>query len=83
MDTNCAGQRFPLSSLGKGNLHLGPPVLLGDKLHLSELHSPHTACTDIPHLTHLDEVVQRLHSLFNRYVCIEAVNLEEVDILEI
>ena len=66
-----------------GSAHLGPAILLGDKLHLSELHSPHTTCTDIPHLAHLNEVVQGLHGFLDWYICIETVDLQEIDILEI
>lgn len=63
--------------------YLCPPVLLSDKLHLSELHSPHAAGTDVPDFSALDEVVQRLHGLLDRYVDVETVDLQEIDVLEV
>ena len=59
----------------------GPPVLLRDELHHGELVRPHGAGSDVPHLAQLDEIVQRLHGLFDRGRPIEAMNLEEIDVI--
>jgi hypothetical protein len=56
-------------------------MLLRDKLHLCELVRPHAARANIPHLPALDEVMQRLHRLLDWRVAVEAVDLEEVDVV--
>ena len=59
---------------------LGPPALLGHKLHLRKLHRPHATCANVPHLAALDQVMQRLHCLFDRHRVVEAVDLQEIDV---
>lgn len=60
---------------------LGPAVHLGAKLHLGELPRPHRAGADIAHLAALDDVVQGFHCFFDGHSVIEAMDLEQVDVV--
>jgi hypothetical protein len=59
---------------------LRPPMLLSNELHARKLHRPHTARANVAHLPALDQIVQRLHCLFDRHRFVEAVDLQEVDV---
>ena len=62
---------------------LGPPILLGDILHLCKLERPHRTGADIPHLAALHEIVQRLHRLGHRHGRVEAMDLQQVDVVRV
>ncbi len=59
---------------------LGPAILLGNGLHHGELVGPHGARANVADLAALDKVVESFHSLFDRRVFVEAVDLQQVDI---
>lgn len=42
---------------------LRPAILLSHKLHLRKLHRPHTTRTDVPDLSALNQIMERLHCL--------------------
>ena len=52
-------------------------------LHDLELPRPATAHTDIPDPARLHHIVQSLHGLFDGRVIVEAVALEDIDIVEL
>ena len=55
----------------------------GDRLGLGELPGPHAAGADVAGLARLDDVVQRVHRLLDRGARIPAVDLVEVDVVEL
>ena len=59
---------------------LGPPVLLGRKLHQSELICPHGAGSNVADFARLDQIMKGLHCFFNGHCGIETVYLKEVEI---
>ena len=60
---------------------LRPPVPLGAVLHLCELIGPHRTRPDVSHLAASDEIVQGLHCFLDRRFLVEAVYLQQVDIV--
>lgn len=62
---------------------LGPSVLLSAVLHQRELPRPHAARADVVHLACTHEIVQSLHGLFNWCVRVEAVDLQQVEVLQL
>ena len=62
---------------------LGPPILLRDKLHPRKLRCPHGARANVPHLAAPDQVMQRLHRLLDRRRRVEAVDLQEIDVVHL
>ncbi len=60
---------------------LRPAVFLGHELHHCELVCPHAAGTYISDLPLFDEVVQGFHRFLDWDGFIEAVDLEEVDVV--
>jgi hypothetical protein len=50
-------------------------------LHHDELIRPHRARADVPHLPASDEVVESFHGLFDGGEGIEAMDLEEIDVV--
>ena len=60
---------------------LGPAVLLGSELQHGELVGEHGRSTDVVHLATLNEIVQCLHRLLNWSRLVEAVNLQQVDVV--
>lgn len=56
-------------------------MLLGGKLHRGKLIRPHRAGPYVSHFPGLYEVVKCFHSFFNGHVVVEAMNLEEVKII--
>ena len=60
---------------------LGPSVLLRHGLHHTELVGPHGTRAKVADFTAFDEVVQRFHGLFDGCVRVEAVHLQEVDVV--
>ena len=60
---------------------LGPPVSLSGELHLGELVGPHGAGTNVADFARLDEVMQCFHCFLDRDGGVEAVDLEEVDVV--
>jgi hypothetical protein len=56
-------------------------ILLGRELQPSKVDGPHGRRADITDLARLNEVVEGLHGLLQRGVVIEAVNLEQVNVL--
>ena len=46
-----------------------------------ELNSVHGRCTDVTHLAHLHDLVQRFHRLFDGCVVIPAVINEQINIV--
>lgn len=62
---------------------LGPPVHARRVLVLEQLVRPHRRRPDIPHLARLYDIVQRLHGLLDRRVGVEAVDLQQVHIVQV
>lgn len=60
---------------------LCPSILLGYKLHSSELRCPHTRSTDVSYFSGLYEIMERFHSLFDWGVRVKAMNLEEIKVV--
>jgi hypothetical protein len=60
---------------------LGPAVLLGGSLHRGELVCPHGTGADVPHFTALDNVMQCLHRLLNRHSIVEAMDLQQINVV--
>lgn len=52
-------------------------------LHHLELPSPATAHSDMSHISRFDHIVKRLHGLFDRRIVVEAVTLEEINVVEL
>lgn len=66
---------YPLRERERGNLEL--------TLHQLELPGPTTTHSDIPDPTSLDDIMQRLHGLFNRCFRVESVELEYVNVFQL
>lgn len=62
---------------------LRPSVLLCDVVHFRELIRPHRTCAYIAHLPGLDEVVEGFHGFVDRGLGIEAVDLEQIDVMSL
>jgi len=60
---------------------LCPPILLGRSLVQSELPCPHGGSTNVAHLSRLDNVVERLHGLFERRGLVTTVDLQEINVI--
>jgi hypothetical protein len=60
---------------------LGPAVLVGGVLEQGELPGPHAAGTDVVHFASAHEVVQGEHCFFDWRVGVEAVDLQEVEVV--
>lgn len=56
-------------------------ILLGRELQPGKVDGPHGRRADITDLARLDEIVEGLHGLLERGVVVEAVNLEQVDVV--
>lgn len=62
---------------------LGPSVLLCNKLHLCKLHCPHGARSNVPDLSALYQVMQRLHRFFYGCILVEAMDLQQIDVVSV
>ena len=62
---------------------LCPAVLLSGVLEQRELPGPHAAGADVVHFTGADEVVEREHCFFDGRVRVEAVDLQQVEVIEL
>jgi hypothetical protein len=62
---------------------LGPAVLLGRVLQEGELPGPHAAGAEVVHFAGADEVVQGEHGFFQGGVRVEAVDLQQVEVVEL
>ena len=62
---------------------LRPAVLLGRVLQQRELPGPHAGGADVVHFPGTHEVVQGLHGFFQGRVRVEAVDLQEVEVVEL
>lgn len=60
-----------------------PTVLLSAKLHLGELVGVHGRRADVADFAAADEVVESAHGLFDGGVGVEAVDLEEVHVVQV
>ena len=60
-----------------------PAVLFGCVLQEGELPGPHAAGADVVHFARADEVVQRKHGFFEGSVWVEAVDLQQVEVVEL
>jgi len=60
---------------------LGPVVLLRGVLEEGELPGPHAAGADVVHFAGAHEVVQGEHGLLDRRVGVEAVDLQQVEVV--
>ena len=60
---------------------LSPAVLLRHGLHHAEFVCPHGTRAKVADFTAFDEVVQGFHGLFDGRVRVEAVHLQEVDVV--
>ena len=60
---------------------LRPPILLRTKLHHSKLIRPHATRANIMHFPHGHKIMQRLHRLLNGRVLVEAVDLEQIEVV--
>ena len=58
-----------------------PAVFLRARLHHRKLVRPHTAGPDVAHFPGPHEIVKRLHGFFNGRFIVEAVDLEEIDVI--
>lgn len=62
---------------------LRPAVLLGRVLQQRELPGPHAGGADVVHFPGTHEVVQGLHGFLQGRVRVEAVDLQEVEVVEL
>ena len=62
---------------------LGPSMLLCCELQCREFYRPHTTRADISNLSTFHKIMQRLHCLFNGDILVEAVDLQEVDVVDL
>jgi len=60
-----------------------PAVLLGGVLQQRELPRPHAGGADVVHFSGAHEVVQSLHGFFEGRVRVEAVDLQQVEVVEL
>lgn len=60
-----------------------PTVLLGCVLQERELPGPHAGRADVVHFAGTHEVVEGLHGFFEGRVWVEAVDLQEVQVVEL
>ena len=59
----------------------GPALLRGARLHRGELKRPHARRADVAHFPARDQVVQSGEGLFDGRLVVEAVDLQEVDVV--
>ena len=58
----------------------GPPLELCYVLHLRKLVAPHAARAQVSNLATFDQIMQRLHCLFDRHTGVEAMYLQNIHI---
>jgi hypothetical protein len=62
---------------------LGPSILLSSKLQLRKLYSPHRTGADVSHFSAPDQIVQRFHCLLKRGIRIEAMDLQQINVVQV
>lgn len=60
-----------------------PAVLFGGVLEQGELPGPHARGADVVHFAGAHEVVEGLHCFFDGRVIVKAVDLEEVEVVQL